>query len=221
MHPDIFLDRQAGKYVLSFTPYAYSDERLENPCVVLSDDGIRFYEERAGLNPLAAAPEKDHNDDPDISFHGGLYSLLYLETVRPDYQNVVVLQSRDRLEWKRSVLYREDLSDGDIILSPAVLWEGEECRCFFVLGNYGRGHQLRSCSAGSLGELDFSGAEPVALGGLPAGLMPWHVDVFSDGGDGYLMLLCAVAPHSDGKGGSYSLHLARIGEERGMQILNA
>ena len=211
VHPDIFFDGTIGKYVLSFTPYPFNDDSHENPCVALSDDGIRFYEERPGLNPLARPPEKDHNDDPDISLHGGVYSLVYLETVRPDYQNVVALQSRDRLSWERKVLYRQNLAGtGDIILSPAVVWEGESCRCFFVMGNYGKGHRILATRAeGGLEGLDFSGAEPVQVPGIPEGLMPWHLDLFPDGEGGWVMLLCLVAPNEDGKGGRYFLHIAR------------
>lgn len=210
VHPDIFFDRSIGKYVLSFTPYPFNDDSHENPCIALSDDGIRFYEEKEGLNPLARPPEKDHNDDPDISLHDGVYSLVYLETVRPDYQNIVALQSRDRLSWERKVLYRQELADsGDIILSPAVLWEGERCRCFFVLGNYRRGHRIFAASGPALEGLDFAGAAPVEIPGIPEGLMPWHLDLFPDGEGGWVMLLCLVAHNKDGKGGRYYLHVAR------------
>ena len=211
VHPDIFYDQSIGKYVLAFTPYPYTDDRFENPCVVLSDDGIRFYEEREGMNPLAPPPEKDHNDDPDVSLHDGVYSLLYLETVRPDYQNVIVLQSRDRLNWERKLLYHQELGEngGDLILSPAAVWDGETCHCFFVMGNYDTGHRILAMTGTDVTALDFAAAAPVELDGIPAVLRPWHVDVFADGPGGYLMLLCLVAQHKDGKGGSYFLHLAR------------
>ncbi len=211
VHPDIFFDRSIGKYVLSFTPYPFNDDSHENPCIAVSDDGIRFREEREGLNPLARPPEKDHNDDPDISLHDGVYSLVYLETVRPDYQNVVALQSTDRLNWERKVLYRQNLAgSGDIILSPAVIWTGEGCRCFFVMGNYGKGHRILVAGpAAGLEALDFAGAVPVNIAGIPKGLMPWHLDVFPDGEGGFVMLLCLVAHHKDGKGGRYFLHIVR------------
>lgn len=211
VHPDIFFDRSIGKYVLSFTPYPFNDDSHENPCIAVSDDGIRFREEREGLNPLARPPEKDHNDDPDISLHDGVYSLVYLETVRPDYQNIVALRSTDRLNWERKVLYRQNLAgSGDIILSPAVIWTGEGCRCFFVMGNYGKGHRILVAGpAAGLEALDFAGAVPVNIAGIPKGLMPWHLDVFPDGEGGFVMLLCLVAHHKDGKGGRYFLHIVR------------
>ena len=210
VHPDIFFDQTQQRYVLSFTPYPFNDDSHENPCIAVSDDGIHFREEREGLNPLARPPEKDHNDDPDISLHDGVYSLVYLETVRPDYQNVVALESTDRLNWERRVLYRQNLAgSGDIILSPAVIWTGETCRCFFVMGNYGRGHCIRCCSGDSLAGLDFAGAAPVNIDSIPQSLMPWHLDVFPDGAGGFIMLLSLVAHNKDGKGGRYFLHIAR------------
>ncbi|MCR5622628.1 MAG: hypothetical protein K6G18_12365 [Treponema sp.] len=213
VHPDIFFDRTIGKYVLAFTPYPHTDDRFENPCIAVSDDGIHFHEEKPGLNPLAPAPEKDHNDDPDISLHDSVYSLVYLETVRPEYQNVVALQSTDRLTWKRKVLHHQELAGngGDLILSPAVIWTGGSCRCFFVMGNYESGHRIFATSAPTLEELDFAGASPLDIEGIPTGLLPWHLDVFPDGAGGYVMLLTLVAPDGKrgGKGGRYFLHVAR------------
>ena len=68
VHPSLLVqDGGSPQFVLSFTPYTDTDDRVENPSVVVSDDGIHFREERPGLNPLVPAPEKDHNDDPDCS----------------------------------------------------------------------------------------------------------------------------------------------------------
>ena len=219
VHPDIFYDRSIAKYVLVFTPHPFSNDRYENPCIAVSDDGIHFREEKPGLNPLAPAPEHDHNDDPDISFHDGLYNLVYLETVRPDYQNVVLLQSRDRLSWERKILFRQNLAGtGDIILSPSQVWTGGQCRCFFVMGNYGRGHTIRLVSGNSLESLDFANAELLNLDGIPSGLMPWHLDVLSDENGGWLMLLTLVAHNKDGKGGRYFLHIARSADLTNWQL---
>ena len=85
VHPDIVGPEQTGGvYLMAFTPYPFTNDRFENPSVVISDDGLRFREERRGLNPLAPTPGTDHNDDPDILCAEGHYDLVYLETRRPD-----------------------------------------------------------------------------------------------------------------------------------------
>jgi hypothetical protein len=55
-------------FVLTFLPYPFAVDSFENPSIVISNDGLRFREERRGINPLVPTPETDHNDDPDILF---------------------------------------------------------------------------------------------------------------------------------------------------------
>ena len=44
-HPDVlyFKDGFHGyKYYMAYTPYAYSNDRVENPCILVSNDGVNF-----------------------------------------------------------------------------------------------------------------------------------------------------------------------------------
>ena len=110
VHPDIQIREDPPKYVLAFTPYPNTNDKFENPSIVISDDGLHFHEEKEGLNPLVPAPTKDHNDDPDLTFHNRVYQMLYLETVRPDYQNLMLLTSKDRINWNKEVFRHEALN---------------------------------------------------------------------------------------------------------------
>ena len=52
-------------FYLALTPYPYSNDLLENPSLLVSDDGYQFHEERPGTNPLVPRPPVGHNDlDP-------------------------------------------------------------------------------------------------------------------------------------------------------------
>ena len=93
VHPSLLVQddvTSAGspRFVMAFTPYTDTDDKVENPSVVVSDDGLNFREEKLGLNPLVPAPEKDHNDDPDLFYADGKYRLLYLETCRPEKHRI-------------------------------------------------------------------------------------------------------------------------------------
>src|SRR5437870_3946183 len=75
VHPDVLLD--GDRILLAVTPYPYSNDRLENPCLY-TGDGTSF--EIVGNAPIVPPPPKDHNDDPDLRRdpNTGEYELLYL-----------------------------------------------------------------------------------------------------------------------------------------------
>ena len=201
VHPDIIVQNESPKYVLAYTPYPNTNDKFENPSIAVSDDGIHFREEKEGINPLVPAPERDHNDDPDLSLRNGIYSMLYLETVRPDYQNLMLLTSYNRIEWEKQVLLHEDLrtSDGSFMLSPAVIYKDDLCFLFAVNKNIKKGNRLYAVNGDSINSLNFKSEVKLNLNSIPDKFQPWHVDVFRDDKDGYVMLLCMVSPYSSNK----------------------
>lgn len=207
-HPDILgPDGKGRPFLLSLTPYPYSIDRYENPSILASSDGLRFREERRGLNPLAPAPSMDHNDDPDLSFADGEYRILYLETLRPDRQNLVLLRSRDRLSWTRSIAGSNRLSGPDpdpFILSPALAERGGESYLYYVDKSVAP-YRIEYKKGRDLGDWGSAAARLPAIQGLD--FTPWHIDIVS-GGAVYYMLITAVL--DGGKGGrTYDLRIAR------------
>lgn len=201
VHPDILILEDSPKYVLAFTPYPNTNDRFENPSIAVSYDGIHFREEKEGINPLVPVPERDHNDDPDLSFHNGIYSMLYLETVRPEHQNLMLLTSKDRISWNKEILRHETLDGRNdlFMLSPALIYSNEKCFLFFVEKNLKEGNHLFAVSGKDLHSIDFTDTIPLTLNGISGKYQPWHVDVFDDGNDGFIMLLCMVTPYSAAK----------------------
>lgn len=207
-HPDILGPGDVSRpFVLAFTPYPFSADRYENPSVLVADDGIRFHEERRGINPLAPAPTVDHNDDPDLFFLDGEYGILYLETMRPERQNLVLLRSRDRLSWRRSVAASFDLRGagaGPFILSPALAERDGELYLFYVNRSAApyRIEFLQGRDASSWSGLE---ARQPVFDSLP--FVPWHIDVVKGGGS-YYMLMTSVGKDASGRRG-YGLRVAR------------
>ena len=209
VHPDILIRKQSPKFILAFTPYPNTNDKFENPCIVISDDGLNFYEEKEGINPLVPAPKKEHNDDQDLTFHNETYQLLYLETVRPDFQNLMLLTSKDRINWDKSILHSEApvrMKDG-FILSPALVYSKNECFMFGVNKDLKNGNSLFAIKGSELKDLDFSHNIELKLNGISKSFQPWHVDIFNDDKDGYVMLLSMVTPYTDRKK-EYALFIA-------------
>jgi len=186
VHPDILGPDASGRpFVLAFTPYPFSADAFENPSVLISDDGLRFREERKGMNPLVPAPANDHNDDPDLSFIQGSYDLIYLETLR---QNLMLLRSPDRVHWTKETIASyplEGVGAGPFIVSPALAARGNELYLYYVDAS-AEPYRIEFLKSDDIERWDWkSSRAPGIEEGAPE---PWHVDIVQAGGN-YCMLM--------------------------------
>jgi hypothetical protein len=187
-HPDVIVERDAAgavRVVMAMTPYPFSADRLENPSVVVSTDGMHFAPPAGLANPLAPAPPTDHNNDPDLRRdpRTGAYELLYLEAQRPAQQTLVALTSADLVTWTRRDAIVYDLAHGaPFIVSPAAIDDGGKTYLFFV-ETEGRALKLLTSDDGRTWDVARAAPVDLALGKVT----PWHVDVVR--GDGAYALL--------------------------------
>ena len=227
VHPSLLVqdDRTTGgnpvaggpRFVLAFTPYTDTDDRVENPSVVVSDDGLNFREEKPGLNPLVPAPEKDHNDDPDLFYSNGKYGLLYLETMRPEKQSLILLESTDRIHWEKHIIHEERLDQGSgcFMLSPKYIEKDGLSYLFYVNRDATGGYRIEYVTGKDVYSLDFTNRKLVAVSGLKE--LPWHLDIIrhqqstggqchSEAGDDWYMLLTTARDAE--KDSRYTLRIA-------------
>ena len=82
-HPDIieFLNPLFNnyRYMLAFTPYSYSNDKYENPSIVFSNNGIKWYEDYI-KNPIVdnQYPDKYWFCDPDLVYANNKFYLYFL-----------------------------------------------------------------------------------------------------------------------------------------------
>ena len=201
-------------FILSFTPYTDTDDRVENPSIVVSDDGLNFREEKPGLNPLVTAPERDHNDDPDLFYSNGKYCILYLETMRPEKQSLILLESTDRLHWEKRIIHEEHLDQGSgcFMLSPKYIEKDGFSYLFYVNRDAADGYRIEYVTGKDLYSLDFADRKVVTVSEL--GELPWHLEILPSVNPGvtlkqvqdYCMLLTTAA--DAGKDSRYTLRIA-------------
>jgi len=207
VHPDIVRVRDPELlFVMAMTPYPFDDDYFENPSIVVSRDGLRFYEEKKGINPIVPPPDFDHNNDPDLLFSEGTWNMVYLETLRPGKQNLVLLQSNDRIQWKRKNLLMFELqgtSKDTLIASPALV-EKEGSYYLFYVNLSTTPYRIECIISRSIDRWD---KKKIAVPEFDAlNVTPWHIDVFKDEGL-YYMLLADITITRQGKR-VHALHLA-------------
>lgn len=179
-HPDVIVERDAAgpaHVVMAMTPYPFSDRRIENPSLVVSDDGMAFTPAPGAPSPLVPAPAYDHNNDPDLRRdpRTGEYELLYLETLRPDRQVLVALRSADLRAWTRrdAAVYDLKAAGTQFMVSPTVIEEPGQSHLFYVDTLSNKLYRLSSADG-----VTWDPAHPTPVAIDLGKVTPWHVDVF-------------------------------------------
>ncbi|AEJ19607.1 hypothetical protein [Gracilinema caldarium] len=207
VHPDIIYDSEAKiPFILAFTPYPFSIDKYENPCLVISYDGLHFFEEQKGINPIVPPPFYDHNDDPDLYYKNGKWYILYLETLRPNAQNLVLLESFDRITWTSRIIYSANLKNPNdfFMLSPSFIAQNDTINKIFFVNRSVSPYRIEYVMQTSGENFDFYKRYPVSID--LNGLVPWHIDIIY-GNNSYYMLLCTVKNNRNNK--EYSLYIAK------------
>jgi hypothetical protein len=108
VHPDVVLfdtPWNGAKYWLTMTPYALSDQKLENPSILTSDDGMHVSAPVGLTNPVIPAPRngKNYNSDPELLYEPQTRRLVLFDRfVEKKTNTLEVLTSRDGAIWSRT-----------------------------------------------------------------------------------------------------------------------
>lgn len=195
MHPDILFINDSGKisFFLTGTPYPDYKDTFENPCIYKSSDGLNFYEPVPGINPLVATPSYDHNDDPDIHYDPSTneFTIYYLETMRPDSQNVVRLIGAPGKLWNEKPVLHYDLKcEKKFILSPSFLKINSKKNALFYVvkpaDSTQKYHVEYILSKKNNGFKKSNYITPAL--NIPDSFHPWHLDVQTHNGRYYMLL---------------------------------
>jgi hypothetical protein len=187
VHPDILhQNSMSPPFLLALTPYPFSIDRFENPSILASNDGLRFFEEYPGSNPLVCPPPYDHNNDPCIFYYDGKLRIMYLETLRPEKQNIVLLTHQDGARWISQNVHTDYINGRDpMILSPVYVRINQKDFLFYV--NLTR-HKIQFVPLRHNFIPDCSQRKDISIN--MAGLDPWHIDIVSHEGTFYMLICC-------------------------------
>lgn len=105
VHPDVIWFPRGWRgwaYWMAFSPYAGARSRIENPSIVVSQDGVNWQVPTGLVNPILAPPREpaDYNSDPDLSYDAANDRLVLLNREERGGFNVVsALFSDDGIRW--------------------------------------------------------------------------------------------------------------------------
>jgi hypothetical protein len=210
VHPDVVLFDNAwhgSKYWLTMTPYAASNQAVENPSILTSNDGVHVSIPTGLTNPVIPAPRnaKDYNSDPELLYEPQTRRLVLFDRFVDKRKNTLyVLTSRDGITWARartSVAVRGHRAVSPTIAprldAPAKMWTVDA-------GKAGCGAkttrvEVRTASdqQGRFVETSWSKPEPVELS-IP-GYSIWHIKArWVPEKSEYWMLISAFPNGGDG-----------------------
>jgi hypothetical protein len=202
VHPDVIrLDPSSDfPFWMAATPYPFSDEKVENPSIWRSRDGLHWEEPATRVNPIVPRPPFDHNSDPDLTHRNGAFLVYYLETQRREYrpdslhfQRLRIAVSEDGSTWKgTSPAVEWNLDEEPFFVSPVLVEAPDGDRLYLVDSEAREILWLPATNLKTFGE---------AAGRLDLGLegvSPWHLDLFPAAG-GWIALVCASSPDIDGE----------------------
>ena len=192
VHPSLlYQPKENPAYVLAFTPYPFSMESFENPSLLVSRDGLRFFEEAPYLNPLVPPPQLDHNDDPDLFFYNDQYNIVYLETLRPKKQNIVLLSSFDRKNWTSRLIHTDFFytdNPDPFILSPAFVRTTEKDYLFYIVMNRNSNNEIQYVPIEKNFNPNFSKRKKAVIN--LHWHNPWHIGIISKDNIFFMLICC-------------------------------
>ena len=127
------------KFWMVYTPYDNNNISLENPCIVVSNDGINFFKPEGLKEPLLDIvnernPKKYYND-PNLIFTDKL-EIWYRFTIEYGYERlenyVYRITSLDGIKWSEPELILSDKDNDFRFMSLSLVYQGDKYRMYYV-----------------------------------------------------------------------------------------
>lgn len=183
VHPDVIdfgVDGWNGwRYWMAITPYYNTNDDLENPCLLVSADGVTWQVPAGLTNPIYAWPGgTQYNSDPAIAHDPATDEMVLI--YRDGDLSPRIARSADGVTWPDSATPITYTRVGEILSPTLVRISASEWWMYGV--NYGTRKVQRWTSADLA-----TWAGPVTVTGLDA-IESWHLDVAEFNGRFYALV---------------------------------
>jgi hypothetical protein len=171
------------RYWMAFTPFP--DGRRENPSIVVSQDGIRWWVPDGLSNPVVSADEirragYRYNSDPELVLTPAGRMLLYYRPFSgAGNEAILYKRSQDGVAWSSGQMVLSNQARYPVeLLSPAVEVDMDGVLVMWTVNGLNLGRRVIERRT-SVDGLQWSPPERCAV---PRGVNPWHLDVVAASG---------------------------------------
>ena len=193
VHPKVlYFPDQFGShyYWMAYTPYPYSFDKFENPCIAYSDDGYHWT--NIDGNPIDNANGDGYLSDTHLVYNGNSLECWYRkvdsETSNPRNETIYRKISTNGTTWgdAEAVLIN---SSGDYskFLSPAVIYDNNKY-CMWVVNGSGSPVVIDYYESSAIPAWTKIRSINLAYVDSDTSLYPWHLDVINENGQ-YILLV--------------------------------
>ena len=196
VHPKVlyFPDGFCGKkYWMAYTPYPYSNDDYENPCICNSNDGYTWT--NIAGNPLSVPANGGYNSDPHLVYRSDTNTLecwyRYVNTsVSPTVEVIKRRTSTDGTTWTaEETIYTNNSDNYALLLSPSVLFDGTNYN-IWVVNNSTHKIDYYTAPASNVGTWTLVRSITLSVNDDGTTVYPWHIDVIRDSTDYIMLVMC-------------------------------
>lgn len=181
------------KYWMGYTPYPYSNDDVENPCVAYSDDGINFT--NINGNPLDNPGGDGYDSDIHLVYRNDTGTLeawfRYVGDASLEVREETIYRrtTTDGVTWTaKEELYSNESGVISKLLSPSIEWDGTNY-CIWVVRD---GVAIDYYTAPGANPTSWTLVRSITLTFVDDGLTvkAWHMDAIKDGNQYILLIMC-------------------------------
>lgn len=198
VHPKVlYFENGFGghKYWMAYTPYPYSQDGYENPCIAYSDNGYAWTNIEG--NPLDDPNGVGYNSDTHLVYNTANSTLeCWYRYVRdandPPIEETIYRQTTtDGVTWStKELVYSNTSGSYDRLLSPAIIIDNNKYCIWVVSGE--NGVHIDYYEAPVSDVTDWTNIRSFNLTYTDDGtaVNPWHLDVIKDGSSYAMLVMC-------------------------------
>ena len=191
VHPKVLYFKSGfggHKYWMCYTPYPYSDDINENPCVAYSDDGYTW--KNISGNPLDTAEAPNYNSDGHLVYRAdtGVMELWYRYFERDtEIKTMYRKTSTDGVTWSQKELIKT-FSASEDCASQAVIFDGTN----YLIWGVSAGTTIDFYTAPANNITSWTKVRTLNTAYYDGNtrVYPWHIDVIMDGNTYVILAMC-------------------------------
>lgn len=173
------------KYWMAFTPYPHNNELQENPCVAVSNDGIKWESPLFLVNPIYDTPSGGYNSDTHIFYNSSTdrVEVWWRETTRVSGQHIERILRKiignGNISPSAEEMVRHTHDRWELyLLSPSIIFEEGKYKMWFTrqAPNFYKYLYYMTSSDGK------NWSEPVIVQSDGKDLISWHASVTKHNG---------------------------------------